>query len=92
MLIAEYAHLFALDPLELGATDVVTYSIDTGDHPPIRQQPRRVPFALRGKITDMVDDMLERGVIQPSSSPWASPVVLLAKKNGSTHFCWTTAS
>lgn len=39
MLIAEYAHLFALDPSELGATDVVTHSIDTGDHPPFVSSP-----------------------------------------------------
>ena len=79
--------MFALDQSELGSTDVVTHSVDTGDHPPIRQQPRRVPFVLRGRIAEMVDDMLERGVIQPSRSPWASPVVLVAKKDGSTRFC-----
>ena len=31
--------------------------------------------------------MLSKGIIEPSSGPWASPVVLLKMKDGSTHFC-----
>ena len=35
----------------------------------------------------MVSEMLERDLIQPSKSPWASPIVVVAKKDGSTRFC-----
>ena len=73
-----------MDENELGCTQDVAHTIDTGDHQPIRQPPRCVPFALRGKVEQMVEKMLRQGVIQPFKSPWASPVVLVAKKDGST--------
>jgi len=50
------------------------------DHPPIQQQARRIPFALRDQSDEMVQGMLAQGVIEPSQSPWPSPVVLVKKK------------
>lgn len=41
----------------------------------------------RQTTEDNVTDMLKRGVIRPSKSPWASPVVLVRKKDGSIRFC-----
>ena len=82
-----FDHLFALNSSELGCTSALTHQINTGDHPPVKQAPRRVPFALRGKVCQVVKEMLEQDVIQPSSSPWASPVVLVTKKDGSTRCC-----
>ena len=35
----------------------------------------------------MVDDMLSKGIIEPAHGPWASPIVLVRKKDGSTRFC-----
>ena len=86
-LVSEYHHLFALTPAELGRTSWVTHNINTGEHPPIKQHPRRIPFSLRRTLDQLVDEMLDQGVIAPSSSPWASPVVLVSKKDGSTRFC-----
>ena len=83
----ENADVFALDNKELGRTDVVTHCIDTGDHKPIHQTPYRTPFALRGQVDKMVRDMLDQDVIQPTASPWASPIVLVKKKDGSMRFC-----
>ena len=67
-------------------TELVTHSIETGDHPPIRQPIRRTPFALRRKADEMVREMIDQGVVQPSHSPWASPIVLV-KEDGGTRFC-----
>ena len=38
-------------------------------------------------MKEMVESMQRQGVIQPSWSPWASPVVLVPKKDGSLRFC-----
>jgi len=86
-LVAEYSDVFALDSSELGTTDIVTHVINTGEHSPICQPMRRTPFALRSTVNNMVDEMLGEGVIQPSKSPWASPVVLVKKKDGGMRFC-----
>ena len=76
------ADVFAVDKSELGHT-----TIDTGDHPPIKQCPRRTPFVHREKVAQLVSNMLKQQVIQPSSSAWASPVVLVPKKDGNLRFC-----
>ena len=61
--------VFALDSSELGTTELVTHSIDTGQHHPIKQPLRRIPFALRSKVEELVDEMLRQGVVEPSASP-----------------------
>lgn len=86
-LVADYRDIFALSPAELGRTGLVKHSIDTGNNPPIRQRPYRVSDKQRGIIEEHVTDMLNRGIIQPSVSPWASPVVLVKKKDNTDRFC-----
>ena len=66
---------------ELGLTDLVSHTTKIGDNPPIRQPIRPTPFALRKKMEELVQNMMEQGVIQHSNSPWASPVVLVEKKD-----------
>ena len=71
----------------LGHTSVLSHHINTGNSAPIRQYPRRLPYHYRGEVDQQVKDMLQQGVVQPSTSPWASPVVLVKKKDGTYRFC-----
>ena len=86
-LLLEFSDIFAAHPNDLGHTNVVTHHIDTGNAHPIRQQVRRAPLAKREETQRLLNDMLQNDVIQPSSSPWASPVVLVQKHDGSQRFC-----
>lgn len=54
---------------------------------PLRQSPYRVSAREREAIKQQVDEMLRDDIIQPSTSPWASPVVLVKKKDGTLRFC-----
>ena len=85
-LILSYCDVFACNPSELGTTRLVSHGIETGDHPPVCQQLRRAPFALRAKIDELVQEMIDSSIVQPSNSPWSSPVVLVKKKDGSVVF------
>ena len=58
-LVEKYSELFALNSAELGCTTLSEHSIDTGDHQPIKQLPRRVPHSLRAKVLQHVQEMLE---------------------------------
>ena len=86
-LLQQYIDVFASTPAELGCTDKLQHKINNGEHKPIRQPVRRVPPHRREEVRNLLDDMLQKKVIEPSSSPWASPIVLVKKKDGSTRFC-----
>lgn len=86
-LLLTYADVFAEGPHDVGRTDVTTHSIDTGTAPPIKQHPRRIPMAYRQEASNLIKEMVDKGTIQPSQSPWSSPIVLVKKKNGTLRFC-----
>ncbi|GFX74184.1 hypothetical protein TNCV_2912171 [Trichonephila clavipes] len=78
---------FSRNSSDIGHTTVTQHRIDTADHPPIKQHPRRLPFAKQEEVGTLLREMQENDIIEPSSSPWASPIVLVRKKDGSTRFC-----
>ena len=63
------------------------HTIDTGTSQPIKQPPRRTPPHQREIIDLQLDDLLKHGRIEPSQSPWSSPVVLARKHDGTFRMC-----
>jgi len=70
-----------------GRTNLVQHFISVGDVTQIQQKPYRVPYSQKDQVQQELDQMLQAGVIRPSTSPWASPIVLVNKKDGSIQFC-----
>ena len=83
----EFQDVFSSDSRPFGKTSLIAHQVDTGASPPISQGLRPTSPAGRDIVRTEVAKMLEAGAIRPSSSPWASPVVLVGKKDGSTRFC-----
>ena len=70
-----------------GRTTVIEHSINVAEEVPIHQKPYRVPYSKREVVKAEIQKMLEAKVIRPSTSPWASPIVLVEKIDGTVWFC-----
>ena len=86
-LIMKNKDVFAKNDTDLTPTKSIEMKIDTGDHEPIRLKPYRTPLTRKKIIDDAIDQMLEAKIIEPSSSPWSFPIVIVDKKDGSKRFC-----
>ncbi|CAF2961342.1 unnamed protein product [Rotaria sp. Silwood2] len=86
LILHQYEHLFD-DSCIKGINCPPQCAIDTGGHPPLATHPRRISPTNRQIINDEVKKMLDNGIISPSNSPWASPVVIVKKRDGSPRFC-----
>ena len=54
--------------------------IDTGDAPPFKLPPRRIPLAYAKDAEEAVQEFFDHGSVRPSTLPWASPLVLLGRR------------
>lgn len=54
---------------------------------PIKQRPYRLTPVKQAIVKEKIEDMLSAGIIEPSYSAWASPVILVPMKDGSYRFC-----
>ena len=85
--IKKYSFLFAMGTLDLGRTNLVKHKIELTDYTPIKDRYRRIPPHQYEEVRKHLKEMLDVGAIRRSNSPWASPAVLVRKKDGSLRFC-----
>ena len=70
-----------------GRTDCATMRIETGPAPPSSSPLYRLVHTRKPIVQEEIKEMLHDDIIQPSHSPWATPMVLVPKKNGTLRIC-----
>ena len=86
-LLTKYSFVFAMDSMDLGKTDLVKHHIELTNYTPIKDRYRRIPPQQYEEVRKHLKEMLDIRAIRRSNSLWASPVVLVRKKDGSLRFC-----
>lgn len=76
-LINEFRDCFAQNLPELGKTTLTEMTIDLSD-----VRPYRLSYSEREVVREMIDELKENGIVRDSRSPFASPILLVRKKNG----------
>ena len=77
VIINRFKGIIATSNLDLGSTDIIKHTIDVQGNPPIRMRTYRPPFKQKEEIDRQVQETLDHGIIRPSESPRAAPVVLV---------------
>jgi hypothetical protein len=87
MLLYTYTNLFQA-PTALPPDRVHNHTIPLVEGAtPVKVKPYRYPHSQKEQIEVMIQEMLQHGIIQSSTSPFSSPIVLVKKKDGTWRFC-----
>ena len=86
----EYQHLFVMNLNELGKTSLVQHDIKLDVMMPFKERYQRIPLPPHqyDKVKKHLQEMLEIGAIHRSTSPWASSIVVVCKKDGGLQFLY----
>ncbi|KAB0793022.1 hypothetical protein PPYR_12642 [Photinus pyralis] len=77
----EFNHIFHVDGDKLTYTDSIKHSIPTSSQTPVNTKTYRFPAIHKEEVNKQVNKMLEDNVIEPSYSPWNSPIWVVPKKS-----------
>lgn len=86
-LLQRYQSVFSAHESDLGCTDLISHDIPLTDDVPVRQRYRRLPPSEYDVVKTHINQLLDAQVIRESCSPYASPIVLVKKKDGSLRMC-----
>ncbi len=86
-LLKKYEDLFVTEDEDLGFTDKVKHRTLTTDDKPVNQPFHRIPFSQYQEVRNHIKKLLDKGIIRESSSPYASPSVVVRKKDSSLRLC-----
>ena len=75
--------MFATKLADIPGTKLVKHRIELTDYRPIRQRPYRHTPQVQRIMEEQVKEMLDADIIEPSDSPWQSPLLVVMKKDGS---------
>ena len=81
-IVGEFVDVFAVENEKLGTTDAMHYTINTGNAAPVASQRYKTPYYLRNELKKIIENNVKSGLLEPISSPWAAPVLLVKKPNG----------
>ena len=84
MLLSEFADTFTDLP---GTVVSVMFAMETCDSPPIQQRPYSTPTTLKAGVEEEIQWLLNKGMIVPSESLWASHIVTVKKPNRKIRIC-----
>ena len=88
-LLMEFHHIFCLEKNKMGCTDATKHVIELlpKQDEPFKERFRRiVPHEVK-EVRQHIQEMLDRGAIWPSQSPWCNTIILVWKKDGTLRFC-----
>ncbi|CAI5671318.1 unnamed protein product [Oreochromis niloticus] len=85
--LAERSHVFSVHESDVGLAKEVEHTIRLADTRPFRQRARRLAPADIEDVRKHLQELLCAGIIKESRSPYASPIVIVRKKNGTIRMC-----
>ena len=86
-LFEEFHDVYSQSDEDLGITTVADHEKKLTDETPFKVKQYSITYAKRKAADDMITKMIQLNILQPSSSPYASPVFLVSKQYGSDRFC-----